>query len=172
MVNPPYPTATSSASAASCTRRRDSATRGSTSDFATLMSRYATSMSQNDPAISFRSLVHDVGAAVDFYVLLGCEVRMHPGPGFAQLAFDGVAINLNQVGGEGGASQRVAGETPVPGGWNRIQLRVDDLDSRLESLAAVGVEPVDGVVDGRGGRQALVRDPSGNLIELFQPHPG
>lgn len=127
-------------------------------------------MSENDPSISFRYLVHDVGAAVDFYVRLGCEVRMHPGPGFAQLALDGVAINLNAVGGEGGASRPVAGETPVPGGWNRIQLRVDDLDARLASLADAGVEPVDGVVDGRGGRQALVRDPSGNLVELFEPH--
>lgn len=125
-------------------------------------------MSQNGPAISFRYLVHDVSAAVDFYVLLGCDVRMHPGPGFAQLAVDGVAINLNAVGGEGGASQQVAGETPVPGGWNRIQLRVDDLAAQLASLADAGVEPVDGVVEGRGGRQALVRDPSGNLVELFE----
>lgn len=128
-------------------------------------------MSQNEPAISFRYLVHDVGAAVDFYRLLGCEVRMQPGPGFAQLVVDEVAVNLNAVGGEGGASRPVGGETPVPGGWNRIQLRVDDLDGRLAELAAAGVEPVDGVVDGRGGRQALVRDPSGNLVELFQPLP-
>lgn len=127
-------------------------------------------MSQTDPAVSFRYLVDDVGAAVDFYGLLGGEVRMHPGPGFAQLSLDGVALNLNAVGGEGGASQRVAGETPVPGGWNRIQLRVADLDAQLASLADAGVEPVDGVVDGRGGRHALVRDPSGNLVELFQPH--
>lgn len=136
------------------------------------MSRYATHVSLNDPAISFRYIVHDVGAAVGFYRLLGCEVRMHPGPGFAQLAVDGVAINLNAVGGEGGASQPVAGETPVPGGWNRIQLRVEDLEARLASLADAGVEPVDGVVEGRGGRQALVRDPSGNVVELFQPHRG
>ena len=134
------------------------------------MSRYATHMSQNDPAISFRYLVHDVGTAVDFYVLLGFTVRMHPGPGFAQLELDGVALNVNAVGGEGGASQPVAGETPAPGGWNRIQVRVPDLDARLSSLAEAGVEPVDGVVDGRGGRQALVPDPSGNLVELFQPH--
>lgn len=127
-------------------------------------------MSQTDPTISFRYLVHDVDAAVDFYALLGCDVAMHPGPGFAQLRRDGVAINLNAVGGEGGASQQVAGETPVPGGWNRIQLRVDDLDAQLASLEAAGVAPVGGVVDGRGGRQALVRDPSGNLVELFQPH--
>ncbi len=127
-------------------------------------------MSDNDPSISFRYLVHDVGAAVDFYALLGCEVRMHPGPGFAQLVLDGVAINLNAVGGEGGASRPVAGETPVPGGWNRIQLRVDDLDARLATLTDAGVGPVDGVVDGRGGRQALVRDPSGNLVELFELH--
>lgn len=129
-------------------------------------------MSRTEPAISFRYLVHDVGTAVEFYALLGCEVRMHPGPGFAQLTFDGVAINLNLVGGEGGASRDVAGETPVPGGWNRIQLRVEDLDAQLRSLAEAGVEPIDGVVDGRGGRQALVRDPAGNLVELFQPHNG
>jgi predicted enzyme related to lactoylglutathione lyase len=95
---------------------------------------------------------------------------MHPGLGFAQLTIDGFAINLNAVGGEGGASQQVAGETPVPGGWNRIQLRVDDLDSWLTSLAESGVDPVDGVVKGRAGRQALIDDPSGNLVELFQPH--
>lgn len=127
-------------------------------------------MTRSDPAISFRYLVDDVSAAVDFYELLGCEVRMHPGPGFAQLVRDGVAVNLNAVGGEGGASRQVAGETPVPGGWNRIQLRVDDLDAQLRTLAGHDVEPVDGVVEGRGGRQALVRDPSGNLVELFQPH--
>lgn len=129
-------------------------------------------MSQTDPAISFRYLVHDVGAAVDFYGLLGFNVRMHPGPGFAQLELDGIALNVNAVGGDGGASQPVAGEVPQPGGWNRIQLRVDDLDARLATLAEGGVESVDGVVDGRGGRQALVRDPSGNLVELFEPHRG
>lgn len=127
-------------------------------------------MSQSDPAISFRYLVDDVQAAVDFFGILGFEVRMHPGPGFAQLALDGIAVNLNAVGGKGGASQQVAGETPVPGGWNRIQVRIDDLDARLRSLADAGVAPVDGVVDGRGGRQALVRDPSGNLVELFEPY--
>ena len=127
-------------------------------------------MSRNTPGISFRYLVDDVAAAVEFYELLGCELRMHPGPGFAQLAVDGVCINLNAVGGDGGASQEVAGELPTPGGWNRIQLRVDDLDARLASLAETGVGPVDGVVDGRGGRQALVRDPAGNLVELFEPH--
>jgi catechol 2,3-dioxygenase-like lactoylglutathione lyase family enzyme len=127
-------------------------------------------MSQTGPAISFRSLVYDVQEAVDFYGLLGFEVRMHPGPGFAQLALDGVAVNLNAVGGDGGASQQVGGETPVPGGWNRIQVRVDDLDARLASLADAGVKPVDGVVEGRGGRQALVRDPSGNLVELFEQY--
>lgn len=128
-------------------------------------------MSQTDPALSFRYLVYDVASAVEFYANLGADVRMHPGPGFAQLAFDGIAINLNSVGGDGGASQRVGDDTPVPGGWNRIQLRIDDLDARLASLADLGIEPVDGVVEGRGGRQALIRDPSGNLVELFQPHP-
>jgi catechol 2,3-dioxygenase-like lactoylglutathione lyase family enzyme len=127
-------------------------------------------MSHNHRAVSFRYLVHDVDDAIGFYAKLGWEVRMHPGAGFAQLEIDGIALNLNAVGGEGGASQMVAGDQPVPGGWNRIQLRVDDLDAQLTSLADAGIEPVDGVVAGRGGRQALVRDPSGNLVELFQPH--
>jgi catechol 2,3-dioxygenase-like lactoylglutathione lyase family enzyme len=129
-------------------------------------------MSHTDPSVSFRYMVNDVAQAVDFYQLLGCEVRMHPSPGFAQIVRDGVAINLNAVGGKGGASQAVAGDIPVPGGWNRIQLRFDDLDARLVSLADAGIEPVDGVVDGRGGRQALLRDASGNLVELFHPHKG
>lgn len=127
-------------------------------------------MSRNDPSISFRYLVDNVDASVAFYELLGCEVRMNAGPGFAQVVLDGIAINLNAAGGEGGASQKVAGETPVPGGWNRIQIRVEDLDDQLRSLSDAGVEPVDGVVEGRGGRQALFRDPSGNLVEFFQPH--
>lgn len=127
-------------------------------------------MLHTSPALAVRYLVDDVSAAVDFYVGLGFELTMHPGPGFAQLALDGVALHLNAVGGGGGASQLVAGELPVPGGWNRIQLRVDDLDRRLAALAEAGVHPVDGVVTGRGGRQALVRDPSGNLVELFEPH--
>lgn len=126
-------------------------------------------MSHNEQAIAFRYFVDDVDEAVAFYVGLGFEVGLHPGPGFAQLRFAGVSINLNAVGGPGGASQQVAGETPVPGGWNRIQLRIDDLDRRLASLSETGLQPVDGVVEGRGGRQALIRDPSGNLVELFEP---
>lgn len=103
------------------------------------------------------------------YELLGFDVVMHPGAGFAALERDGVKLFLNVPGGGGGAGQAVGGRTPEPGGWNRIQIEVDSLDDTLARLADAGV-PVRGhVIDGVGGRQALVEDASANPIELFEP---
>jgi catechol 2,3-dioxygenase-like lactoylglutathione lyase family enzyme len=61
------------------------------------------------------------------------------------------------------------GEKPVPGGWNRIHLVVDDLDAEVARLRAAGVKFRNDIVRGPGGSQILIRDPSGNLVELFQP---
>ncbi len=126
-------------------------------------------MSQTDPSISFRYLVDDVDAAVRFYAHFGFEVRMHPGPGFAQLVLDGVAVNLNAVGGEGGASQDVAGETPTPGGWNRIQVRVVDLDERLAALAEAGVEPVEAWSSGGAAVRRSSGTPRGTSSSCSSP---
>jgi uncharacterized glyoxalase superfamily protein PhnB len=114
-----------------------------------------------------RYIVRDVDDAIDFYAdRLGFAVDMHPAPGFAQLSAPGVKLLLNAPG-AGGAG--VAGGQPEPGGWNRIQLEVDDLARTVIDLKEAGVslrgEPVDGV----GGRQVLVEDPSGNPVELFEP---
>jgi hypothetical protein len=103
------------------------------------------------------------------YELLGFEVVMHPGPGFAALQRDGVKLFLNVPGGGGGAGQPVGGVMPEPGGWNRIQVQVDSLDETLARLVAAGIPNRGDVIDGIGGRQALVEDASSNPIELFEP---
>jgi hypothetical protein len=105
------------------------------------------------------------------YELLGFQVVMHPGPGFAALERDGVKLFLNVPGGGGGAGQPVSGAMPEPGGWNRIQVQVDSLDDTLAQLAQAGIPSRGGVIDGIGGRQALVEDASANPIELFEPAP-
>lgn len=120
---------------------------------------------------SVRYIVDDVDAAVRFYTdKLHFEVAMRPGPGFAMLRRDELRLLLNSPGGGGGAGQSLSdGSRPAPGGWNRIQLEVNDLDDAVSRLAESGVQLRADVITGRGGRQALVCDPSGNLVELFEP---
>jgi catechol 2,3-dioxygenase-like lactoylglutathione lyase family enzyme len=121
--------------------------------------------------ISVRYIVDDVDAAVDFYTSqFQFEVAMRPGPGFAMLRRDALRLLLNSPGGGGGAGQSLSdGSKPEPGGWNRFQLQVDDLDGTVDVLRRAGVEFRGDVITGRGGRQALVLDPACNLVELFQP---
>ncbi len=122
-------------------------------------------------AISVRYIVDDVDAAVDFYTSqFEFEVAMRPGPGFAMLRRGELQLLLNSPGGGGGAGQSLSdGSQPEPGGWNRFQLQVDDLDDAVDTLRKAGVDLRGDVITGRGGRQALVPDPAGNLVELFQP---
>lgn len=118
--------------------------------------------------ISVRYIVNDVAACVAFYRdVLGFVLEMHPGPGFAALTRGDLRLLLNAPG-QGGAG--VAGGAPQPGGWNRFQIATDDLDSLADSLRDKGARFRGEVVEGRGGRQCLVEDPSGNLVELFQPN--
>ena len=91
---------------------------------------------------------------------------MRPGPGFAALSRDRCRLLLNEPG-AGGAG--TAGGDPQPGGWNRFQIEVDDLDEFESRLRSQGVAFRGERVSGRGGDQLLVEDPSGNLVELFQP---
>jgi catechol 2,3-dioxygenase-like lactoylglutathione lyase family enzyme len=122
--------------------------------------------------VTVRYIVHDVDAATSFYEeLLGFTVTMHPGPGFAMLARDDLRLALNAVGGAGGASQAMPdGRTPEPGGWNRIQLPVDDIEATVGRLHAAGASFRNDIVTGMGGKQVLVEDPSGNCVELFEAH--
>jgi catechol 2,3-dioxygenase-like lactoylglutathione lyase family enzyme len=123
---------------------------------------------------SVRYIVHDVDAAADFYTRhLQFEVVMKPGPGFAMLCRNDLRLLLNTPGGGGGAGQTLSdGSTPEPGGWNRFQVLVDDLDATVDELRRAGVDFRGDKITGRGGKQALALDPSGNLIELFEPNQG
>ncbi len=120
--------------------------------------------------IAIRYIVNDVGAALPFYRdLLGFTVDMHPAPGFAALSLDGAKLFLNQPGAGGAGQSDAAGNTPAPGGWNRIQLVCADLDAVEKRLRDGGATFRSGIIQGNGGRQLLVEDPSGNLVELFEP---
>lgn len=113
-----------------------------------------------------RYIVEDVASAVAFYRdRFGFEVEMDASPAFASLSRSGMRLLLNAPG-AGGAG--VAGGAPQPGGWNRFQLEVDDLAATTERLRSEGVSFRGAIVQGRGGSQVLVEDPSGNPIELFQ----
>jgi catechol 2,3-dioxygenase-like lactoylglutathione lyase family enzyme len=123
------------------------------------------------PTVSVRYIVDDVDDAIAFYgERLGFALDMHPGPGFAAMSLGDLRLLLNAPGGPGGASQPMPdGRVPEPGGWNRIQLEVEDLAGTVERLRDEGVRFRNEIVAGRGGKQILVDDPAGNCIELFEP---
>jgi catechol 2,3-dioxygenase-like lactoylglutathione lyase family enzyme len=122
-------------------------------------------------SVSVRYIVDDVEAAVPFYTdHLGFNVDSQAGPGFARLARGDLRLLLSAPSGPGGAAQPMPdGRIPEPGGWNRIQLEVNDLAQEVEALRAAGARFRNEIVSGRGGKQILVDDPSGNAIELFEP---
>jgi catechol 2,3-dioxygenase-like lactoylglutathione lyase family enzyme len=107
--------------------------------------------------VSVRYIVHDVDAAIPFYTEhLGFRVEMHPGPGFAMLSRGDLRLLLNTPGGGGGAGQSMPdGRRPEPGGWNRIQLEVDDLAGLVETLRNAGARFRNDIVVGNGGKQIL-----------------
>lgn len=122
--------------------------------------------------VNVRYIVHDVTEAIAFYSEhLGFTVQMHPAPGFARLVRGELALLLNAATGTGGAAQAMPdGRRPEPGGWNRIQIEVHDLAALVEQLRAGGARFRNDIVNGNGGKQILLEDPSGNPIELFEPY--
>jgi catechol 2,3-dioxygenase-like lactoylglutathione lyase family enzyme len=120
--------------------------------------------------VSVRYITDDVDAAVAFYVeRLGFNVEMQPGPGFAMLLRGNLRLLLNRPGAGGAGQPMPDGRRPEPGGWNRIQIEVSDLEREAEALRGAGASFRNDIVTGRGGSQILLEDPSGNPIELFQP---
>ncbi len=121
--------------------------------------------------VSVRYIVDDVDPAIDFYCQeLGFIEVMHPAPTFAMLSRGDLRLVLSAPGGgPGGGAAMPDGTVPSPGGWNRFQLEVDDLDAIVANLREHGARFRNDVVSGVGGRQILVEDPSGNPIELFEP---
>jgi catechol 2,3-dioxygenase-like lactoylglutathione lyase family enzyme len=121
--------------------------------------------------VSVRYIVSDVDVAIDFYCRhLGFEQVMHPGPTFAMLARGELRLVLSAPGGGPGGGQAMPdGRLPQPGGWNRFQLEVDELEAMVAGLRERGVQFRNDLVTGVGGKQIIADDPDGNPIELFQP---
>lgn len=121
-----------------------------------------------------RYIVNDVDASIEFYCKhLGFREVMHPAPPFAMLARDDLRLAIiSPVPADhpGGGSRPMAdGTEQEPGGWNRFALEVSDLEAKVDELRRAGVSLRSDVVTGVGGKQALVQDPSGNVVELFEP---
>jgi catechol 2,3-dioxygenase-like lactoylglutathione lyase family enzyme len=122
-----------------------------------------------DEVVNVRYMVHDVEAAVAFYLNhFGFELRSSAAPAFADVVRGNLRLLLS--GPKSSAGRPMPdGRTPGPGGWNRIHFVVEDIVADVERLRAAGLTFRNDIVSGPGGQQILLEDPSGNPIELFQP---
>lgn len=120
-------------------------------------------------AACVRYIVDDVKGAIEFYTgQLGFKLEMHPAPPFAEISRGDLHIYLTQPSTAGGGAPMPSGEAQKPGGWNRVHILVENLDAEVARLKAAGNRFRNEIVQGTGGKQILLRDPSGNLIELFE----
>lgn len=118
--------------------------------------------------VNVRYMVHDVEEAIDFYTAhLGLTLLSNAAPAFADVVRGNLRLLLSGPTSSAGRPMP-EGRRPEPGGWNRILLVVDDLAAEVERLGAAGVSFRNDVVNGPGGSQILLVDPSGNPVELFQ----
>jgi len=116
-----------------------------------------------------RYIVPDVEQAIAFYTThLGFTLRLSALPAFADVVRGPLRLLLSGPASSGGRTLP-DGRTPQPGGWNRIHLVVDDLAAEIERLRAAGLTFRSDAITGPGGSQAVLDDPAGNPVELFQP---
>jgi catechol 2,3-dioxygenase-like lactoylglutathione lyase family enzyme len=123
----------------------------------------------NDEIVNVRYMVDDVDDAIAFYgKLLGFELLTNAAPAFADVKRGSLRLLLS--GPQSSAGRPMPdGRKPGPGGWNRIHLIVDDIDADVGLLRDAGASFRNDIVTGPGGKQILLEDPSGNVVELFQP---
>ncbi|MBL8771197.1 MAG: VOC family protein [Phenylobacterium sp.] len=139
--------------------------------FAAPCAQAQTSPTANLQQVRVRYIVVDVARTVAFYRdKLGFRLDMQAGPYFAALSKGGVQLLISPATGPGGASQPMPnGDKPAPGGWNRLVLYTPDLEAEVARLRKDGVRFRNDIVVGAGGNEILLDDPSGNVVELFQP---
>jgi catechol 2,3-dioxygenase-like lactoylglutathione lyase family enzyme len=119
--------------------------------------------------VHVRYMVDDVNTAIDFYTAhLGFTVRMSAAPAFADVVRGNLRLLLSGPTSSAGRPMP-DGTQPEPGGWNRIHLIVSDIAAEVDRLRAAGLTFRNDIVAGPGGQQILLEDPSGNIVELFQP---
>jgi catechol 2,3-dioxygenase-like lactoylglutathione lyase family enzyme len=121
--------------------------------------------------VGVRYVVDDVGASVDFYVdELGFNLEMQPSPAFAIVSKGSLRLLLSAPSEDRGGTQRMPdGTMQEPGGWNRVQVEVEDIDSVVAKLRTDGCAFRNDVIVGMGqNKQILLQDPSGNLVELIE----
>jgi catechol 2,3-dioxygenase-like lactoylglutathione lyase family enzyme len=126
-------------------------------------------MTEPDEMVNVRYMVDDVDTSLAFYTEhLDFQPRMSAAPAFADVTRGNLRLLLSGPSSSAGRPMP-DGTKPGPGGWNRIHLIVTDLTSEVDRLRAAGVRFRNDVVSGPGGQQILIEDPSGNVVELFQP---
>ena len=122
-----------------------------------------------DEMVHVRYLVDDVEEAIAFYTkLLGFEVISNAAPAFADVKRGNLRLLLSGPTSSAGRPMP-DGTKPGPGGWNRIHFIVDNIDTDVARLRSNGATFRNDIIEGPGGRQVLIQDPSGNFVELFQP---
>ncbi|HYM41084.1 MAG TPA: VOC family protein [Thermoplasmata archaeon] len=121
--------------------------------------------------VSVRYIVNDVDSAIAFYTRhLGFREVMNPASAFAMLERGDLRLVLSQPNPQGGGGQPMPdGRRQEPGGWNRFSIEIEDLGATVAALRKAGARFRNDIVEGVGGRQIIVDDPSGNPVELFQP---
>ena len=120
-------------------------------------------------AVNVRYMVSDVDAAVAWYTKhLGFTLLSNAAPAFADVTLGSLRLLLSGPTSSAGRAMP-DGARPGPGGWNRIHLIVDNLPAEVARLREEGVQFRNDTVTGPGGSQIPLMDPSGNLVELFQP---
>lgn len=126
-------------------------------------------MNSPEQMVNVRYMVDDVQTAIDFYTShLGFRLRFNAAPAFADVTLGNLRLLL--AGPESSAGRPMPdGRKPGPGGWNRIHLIVPDISNEVARLRAEGVIFRNEIVTGPGGKQILIEDPAGNVVELFEP---
>ena len=126
-------------------------------------------MTDPNEMVSVRYMVDDVEEAVAFYTkVLDFEILNNFAPAFADVARGNLRLLLSGPTSSAGRPMS-DGAKPGPGGWNRIHLIVDDIDVEVARLRDAGARFRNDIIEGPGGKQILVQDPSGNVVELFRP---